>query len=102
MMQPADLRYEKLSGVLNRIAGTKGKRHVTIDRAWSMLAGIPFVALIEQAGSAGRMKRLPLSTLPLAEWFSEPHESARRSSLEVRRRATAITGSGFDDSLTRW
>ena len=33
-------RYEQLDGVLDRIARSKAKRNVTIDRAWKMLAGL--------------------------------------------------------------
>ena len=39
-------RYEQLSGVISRIARSEGKRHVTMDRAWKMLAGVSFVDLI--------------------------------------------------------
>jgi hypothetical protein len=34
------LRYERLEGVLDRISGSQGKRHVTIDQAWKMLADL--------------------------------------------------------------
>lgn len=58
--------YQQLDGVLNRIAETKGKGHVTIDRVPNMFAEIPSVDLIEQAG---RTKRLPLRAWPWRSGF---------------------------------
>lgn len=49
MMRSADLRHEKPSRVLNRIAETKDKQLITVGRASNMPAGILFVDLIEQA-----------------------------------------------------
>jgi len=34
------VRYEQLEGVLDRISGSEGKLHVTIKRAWKMLADL--------------------------------------------------------------
>lgn len=102
MMRSADLRHEKPSRVLNRIAETKDKQLITVGRASNMPAGILFVDPIEQAGSAGGMNGLPLRMLPLAQWSSESYESGRRFSLEVRQGTSAMIGPGFDDPLTRW
>lgn len=34
------VRYERLEGVLGQISGSKGKRHVTLKRAWKMLGDL--------------------------------------------------------------